>query len=221
MQSNIFLISILLFSLIPAFYQLRQSSLSNTTSDLINYDLSKIQDCDALSTYQTELELAISEQSNIYNLLQNANNSLLEAKTLINEIIAIENKLETSNLLMKSQNKVNKNQLKTKKKLAAKKTKNKVESNQIKLKICLSFLGDLAEVASEDCQKNIKALNEFLLVKVDVETQNAVDICNQVLVLLEKINESLRKNIEEVEGIVESLKEKSDATNVLQSTLNC
>ena len=201
MQNSIFLISLLLFSLIPASYQV-QLSTNMTPSQIINYDLSQIHDCSSLSTFQDELQATLEEHYVKYEQLASANAAVNWARDNIAVMI------DTSSFFMKSQNKINKNQLKAKKKFSLKKT---LESNKDKLHNYLNFLGDIYGYASEDCKKKINALSQFLSVQ-DFEKQNIVDICNQVIWSLEDIGRFFENDFNEIGGIINNLSSKFGET---------
>ena len=218
MQNNIFFIFLLICSLFPCFYQ--TTVLNYTTSEIINFDLTQIHDCISLNDFKDQLNAARTITYQNDDVLENANSTIIEAQVLINKIILLENsRTNPSSFAMKSQNALKNKRLR---KGFSKRSQNFLEVNQDKIKFCLKGLDNVYDLVSADCQKNIKKLNDlFILVSSKQSNKSPVEICEEVLTLLDKINDSLNQNIQEIKKTISDLEDKQANLIDLTSSLNC
>jgi len=216
MHTTIFLISLIICSFTASsVIKHKQSQL--TEDQLINYDLTQIQDCGSYSIFQNQLDGAIASNSNDSTILSNANDTIFEVQALINKIIDLENARNgTSSFLLKSKKNHRISRIKSEKK------KDHLELNQEKIINDLKVINEVYDLVSEDGKKNIEKLNNlFVLVSSRQASGSTVDICNQVLYLLQQLDNDILNNLAQVEEDGQKLADKENDSLTVASDLNC
>ena len=216
MQTNLFLISLLFCSLtlslgVEVKRKFKQTNL--TESQIIKYDLTKIQDCNSFAIFKQQLDAALDANNNTQTILSNANETIFEALDLMAVIISYENSKTASFLLRSARIK------------RISKRKAETEKNQLRIaeaKNELQIINDSFEFLSDEGKKNIQKLNKLYISLSSSKTnETPLDLANQIIDLLEKIDEDIVDALNNAEDVGQKLENKNDDILDLAANLNC
>lgn len=216
MQTNIFFISLLFCSLTLSFgvkHSLSQGSL--TESQIINYDLSQIQDCNSYANFKKQLDDAIAANSNAKTILSTANETIFEAKDLMNVIINYENaRVASSSFLLRSE------RIRRISSRKADSEKNKLRIAEVKNE--LQIINDTFDLLSEEGKKNVKKLNDlYILLSSSKVNETPLEISNQIMDLLDKIDADIVDALNNTIYEDQKLENKKNDSLDLAANLNC
>lgn len=209
MQIHFFIISLLIT--LP----LLQALPSLNSSQLSSYDLSTLLDCESVSSFQTQLQAALTSYVYNENVLQSALDAINEAQTLLNQIISLENQNNNNTfLLSRTQSFKNAKRMK--------KSANLLQIQTKKIEICLDAVDNAYNLVSEDCQQDIDNLRTlFVTVKNNNGTLDVVGTCNQVLDLLEPIELAFTESLADNKNTVDALEIQETDVSTRKDELNC
>lgn len=242
-----FIVSLILFN-IPPFYHLstkitRSSLLEETLTDdeLINFPLNELEgDCDTLQLFSSLLKTNILEKKADIDSLKTAITMIKDAKILVLKLLTIEKQLQTceksSNFLSKRQ------KLKEKQKNFSLKQGNfkgniyfqLIDESKLVLsqfqddfKDIIEKLNEIHDLVSEDCQKEIEDLNDFLSSVLEDGEDNKenhtenIEKYKEVIKLLTEVGQILKTIFESIENIKNELLLKKENAEVLMNDNDC
>ena len=216
MQTNIFLISLLFCSFTLSLgvkHSLKQGNL--TESQISNYDLSQIHNCNSYANFKQQLDDARASNSKAQAVLSTANETIFEAKDMMNVIINYENsRAGSSSFLLRSERI---------RRISSRKADN--EKNRLRIaevKNELQIINDTFDLLSEEGKENVKKLNDlYILLSSSKVNETPLEISNQIMDLLDKIDADIVTALNNAIYQDQKLQNKKNDSLDLAANLNC
>ena len=217
MQTNIFFISLLFCSFtlsLGVHHSLKQGTLTET--QIINYDLSQIDDCSSYANFKQQLDDAITANFISQTILSNANETIFEVIDMMNVIINYENSRAggSSSFLLRSERI---------RRISSRKADN--EKNRLRIaevKNELQIINDTFDLLSEEGKKNVKNLNDlYILLSSSKVNETPLEISNQIMDLLDKIDADIVTALNNAIYQDQKLQNKKNDSLDLAANLNC